>query len=416
MSIQSSNLLLHFLELYFHLSCSRSRHKSGECSGSDQKHVLILGAGMVSSPVVEYLSRDEKISINICSQFKDEADRLANKYPRVRSTLLDINENPGHLAEFCSKSDVVISLLPYALHGEVAQHCIDTKTHLVTASYITNQVQALHESAQNAGITILNEVGLDPGIDHFLALEFIKEAQEKGGSIESFISYCGGLPAPEFSQNPLRYKFSWSPRGALANTLSAARYLNKGQVIDISSGGDLMSSRKDLSFLPGFALEGFPNRDSTKYGDLYGIGTTVQTLLRGTIRYKGFSDCVKAMQMIGLLDTEPHPMLHPNGPEITWVKLMVSNFECSTLDTNSNIFFPLKQRHLIVNMLGLTDPSMFYENLKKRLSERISISADCIEQLGLLDDVPVARMNTPIDTLSYYLSKRLAYGRLRLKP
>lgn len=128
------------------------------------------------------------------------------------------------------------------------------------------------------------------------------------------------MPAPEFSQNPLRYKFSWSPRGALANTLSAARYLNNGQLIDISSGGHLMSSRKDLSFLPGFALEGFPNRDSIKYGDLYGIGSTVQTLLRGTIRYKGFSDCVKAMQTIGLLDTEPHPMLHPNGPDITWVK------------------------------------------------------------------------------------------------
>lgn len=304
---------------------SRSRHKSSESTGSDRKHVLILGAGMVSAPVVEYLSRDDKISINICSQFKDEADRLASKYPRVRSTLLDINENPGHLADLCGKSDVVISLLPYGLHGDVAQHCIDAKTHLVTASYITEKIQALHESAQNAGITILNEVGLDPGIDHFLALEFIKEAQEKGGSIESFVSYCGGLPAPEFSQNPLRYKFSWSPRGALTNTLSAARYLNDGQVVDISSGGHLMSSRKDLSFLPGFALEGFPNRDSTKYGDLYGIGSTVQTLLRGTIRYKGFSDCVKAMQSIGLLDTEPHPMLHPNGPEITWVKLTFLN-------------------------------------------------------------------------------------------
>lgn len=281
---------------------------------------------MVSSPVVEYLSRDDKISINICSQFKDEADRLANKYPRVRSTLLDINENPDHLADLCSKSDVVISLLPYGLHGAVAEHCIDAKTHLVTASYITDQVQALHESAQNAGVTILNEVGLDPGIDHFLALEFIKETQEKGGTIESFVSYCGGLPAPEFSQNPLRYKFSWSPRAALANTFSAARYLDKGQVIDISRGGNLMSSRKDLSFLPGFALEGFPNRDSTKYGDLYGIGSSVQTLLRGTIRYKGFSDCVKAMQTVGLLDAEPHPMLHPHGPEITWVKLTHSEF------------------------------------------------------------------------------------------
>lgn len=274
---------------------------------------------MVSSPLVEYLSRDDKISINICSQFKEESDRLANKYPGVKSTLLNVNENPGHLAELCAKSDVVVSLLPYDLHGFVAEQCIDAKTHLVTASYITDHVRSLHDQARNAGVTILNEVGLDPGIDHFLALEFIKEVQDKGGVIESLISYCGGIPAPEYSNNPLRYKFSWSPRAALVNTLSPARYLNHGQVVEIARGGELMSAPKDLSFLPGFALEGFPNRDSTKYGDLYGIGSNVKTLLRGTIRYKGFSDCIRAMQTLGLIDTEPHPMLHPHGPEITWV-------------------------------------------------------------------------------------------------
>lgn len=92
------------------------------------------------------------------------------------------------------------------------------KTHLVTASYITDHVRSLDQQAKDAGVTILNEVGLDPGIDHLLALEQIKEIHEKGGSIESFISYCGGIPAPEYSNNPLRYKFSWSPRSALVNT------------------------------------------------------------------------------------------------------------------------------------------------------------------------------------------------------
>lgn len=167
----------------------------------------------------------------------------------------------------------------------------------------------------------MNEVGLDPGIDHFLALECIKDVQEKGGTIESFISFCGGLPAPEHSDNALRYKFSWSPRGALVNTLSPAKYLSKGQVVEISGGGDLMSTPKSLKFLPGFALEGFPNRDSTQYAELYGLGTKLQTLIRGTIRYKGFSKCIKSMQLIGLIDPEPHPMLHPGGPDITWVTL-----------------------------------------------------------------------------------------------
>lgn len=303
---------------FFSSSSSRSRQKC-ETSEDGRKQVLILGAGMVSAPVVEYLYRDEKICINVCSHLKEESDRLAGKYPGVKSTYLNVTENPDHLSQLCKDSDVVISLLPYALHGVVAEHCIEGKTHLVTASYITDHVRSLHEAAQKTGVTLLNEVGLDPGIDHFLALECIRDIKDKGGVIESLISYCGGLPAPENSNNPLRYKFSWSPRAALVNTLSAAKYLSRGQVVEILGGGDLMSAPKDLNFLPGFALEGFPNRDSTKYGELYGLGANVSTLLRGTIRYKGFSECIRAMQLLGLIDTEPHPMLHPNGPDITWV-------------------------------------------------------------------------------------------------
>lgn len=111
-----------------------------------RKQVLILGAGMVSAPVVEYLYRDEKLAINICSHIKEESDRLANKYPGVQSTYLNVSESPEHLSELCKESDVVISLLPYALHGLVAEHCIQGKTHLVTASYVTEQVRSLHES------------------------------------------------------------------------------------------------------------------------------------------------------------------------------------------------------------------------------------------------------------------------------
>lgn len=280
---------------------------------------------MVSAPVIEYLHRDKNIHINVCSHNREESDRLANRYIGVKSTYLNVNENPGSLASLCEESDVVISLLPYSLHGLVAEHCIAAKTHLVTASYVTDHVRQLHEQAQQAGITLLNEVGLDPGIDHFLALECIRDVQEKGGVVESFISYCGGLPAPEHSHNSLRYKFSWSPRGALVNTLSAAKYLSKGQIVEISGGGDLMSTPRELDFLPGFALEGFPNRDSTQYRDLYGLGSQVNTLLRGTIRYKGFSECIKSMQLLGLIDTEPHPMLHPNGPEVTWVCFFLNN-------------------------------------------------------------------------------------------
>ncbi|XP_037960737.1 alpha-aminoadipic semialdehyde synthase, mitochondrial [Teleopsis dalmanni] len=363
---------------------SRSRHKvEGENEGD--KKVLVLGAGMVSAPLVEWLHREKDVAITVCSQVKEEADRLANKYSGVNSVYLNVTEGTDHLRELCGRADVVVSLLPYSLHGMVARYCVAEKTHMVTASYLNDEIKDLHDEAKRNNVTIMNEVGLDPGIDHLLALECIHEAQEKGGVIESFVSFCGGLPAPEHSDNALRYKFSWSPRGVLLNTLSAAKYLSKGQIVEISGGGDLMSNPKNLDFLPGFALEGFPNRDSTKYAELYGLGRDIHTLLRGTIRYKGFSESIQPMQLLGLIDPEPHPMLHPNGPDVTW-------------------------RQLVINMLGMADSSIFYENLKQKLVERIG-DADCLESLGLLDDTKVEKLGTPLDTLSHYLSKRLAFER-----
>lgn len=169
----------------------------------------------------------------------------------------------------------------------------------------------------------------------------------------------------------------------LLNTLSAAKYLSKGQVVEISGGGDLMSNPRKLDFLPGFALEGFPNRDSTQYSGLYGLGTGLHTLLRGTIRYSGFSECLREFQLLGLIDTQPHPMLHPSGPEITW-------------------------RQLTTSLLGLTDQSIFYDNLQQRLADRVG-NIEGIIKLGLLEEVPVLKLNTPLDTLSNYLATKLLF-------
>lgn len=360
----------------------RSRHKT-EGSAIGKKQVLVLGAGFVSAPLVEYLHRESNVTIKVGSQIKEEADRLAQRYQGIESVYINVEDESANLQNLCEESDVVVSLLPYSLHGLIAKHCVAGRTHLVTASYLNDEIKALDSVAKEAGVTLMNEVGLDPGIDHLLALECIQEVQEKGGVVESFVSFCGGLPAPEHSDNPMRYKFSWSPRGVLLNTLSAAKYLSKGQVVEISGGGDLMTAPRDLDFLPGFALEGFPNRDSTKYQDLYGL-SGVHTLIRGTIRYKGFSESIKPMQLLGLIDPNPHPMLHPHGPEVTW-------------------------RQLIINLLGLQDAEMFYENLKNRLAERVG-NTDGIEQLGLLEDTQLVKMGTPLDTLSHYLSGKLAFG------
>ncbi|XP_063822481.1 alpha-aminoadipic semialdehyde synthase, mitochondrial [Ostrinia nubilalis] len=357
---------------------TRSRHK---VEGSEQQAtVVILGSGLVSAPVVEYLSRDKNIAVTIASQVKEEADALAERYG-VRSEYLEANDADA-LKSFASRARLVVSLLPYDLHGAVAKACISAGAHMVTASYVRPEVQELHESAKNANITLLNEVGLDPGIDHLLALECIHDIQNHGGRIDSFVSYCGGLPAPEFSDNALRYKFSWNPRGVLLNTISEAKYLSKGQIVEVLSGGELMSVARDLDFLPGLAFEGFPNRDSTIYSKLYGV-EDAHTMFRGTLRYKGFAETMKALQLFGLIDPNPHPSLHPEGPKITW-------------------------RQFACELLGLMDSSIFYENLRSRLAERIGAAgAHALESLGLLDDERVLKCNTPLDTVSHYLSKRL---------
>lgn len=349
-----------------------------------KKRVVIFGAGRVAAPLVEYLHRDSSVLITIACEQKDLADELANKYPGVESIYMNAIENEAGLYELVSRSEIAVSILPANLHHIVAKVCIASGTHMVTASYVSEEMKKLHNKAAAAGVTILNEVGLDPGVDHLLALECIQDTKALGGRITSFESFCGGLPAPEFSDNPLRYKFSWSPRGALLNTVSAARYLRKGQIVEINAGGDLMTSTKELDFLPGFNLEGFPNRDSTVYTKLYGIEDAM-TVLRGTIRYKGFAQAARILQSIGLLDTNPNPTLHTQGPDTTW-------------------------RQFICELVGLDNSNILYDSLRAKIADRTGseFAFDLLEELGLLSNTSVLKQGNPLDTLTYHLANELA--------
>nr|CAH7757252.1 unnamed protein product [Callosobruchus chinensis] len=373
--------------LFMHTSLffRKMRHKDSY-KGDNSKNVLIVGAGRVAAPLVEYLNRDKNLGITVACDSQNRFFQLS-LFLGIESVYLNAADNHAALQELVSKSNVVVSILPADLHPTVAKACINAKVHMVTASYMANEIKDLHQAASQAGVTILNEVGLDPGIDHLLALECIEEAKEGGGRITSFESFCGGLPAPEFSNNPLRYKFSWSPHRALLNTLSPARYIRKGQVVEISEGGELMRAAKQLDFLPGFNLEGFPNRDSIPYAKYYGIEDAT-TILRGTLRYHGFSQAARELQSVGLLDTQQHPALHSQGPEITW-------------------------RHLICNLLGLEDDTILLGNLRSKIVERTGseFSVELLEELGLLDDKLVVKKGSPLDTLTHYLTSMLSLGK-----
>uniref|UniRef100_A0A671Q9H0 Alpha-aminoadipic semialdehyde synthase, mitochondrial-like n=1 Tax=Sinocyclocheilus anshuiensis TaxID=1608454 RepID=A0A671Q9H0_9TELE len=282
------------------------------------KRVLLLGAGYVSGPVIKYLTRDAGTQVTVASNLLNQAEDMAAKYTNTIAVMLDITCQESHLESLIKDHDIVISMLPYAFHPQVAKHCIKMKVNMVTASYLSPAMKELQKNAEDAGITIVNEMGLDPGIDHMLAMECIDQAKADGCTVESYSSFCGGLPAPECSDNPLRYKFSWSPYGVLLNTISPAIYLKDNQVVSVPPGGALLDVTKPMDFMPGFNLEGFPNWDSTKYAQPYGI-ESAHTLIRGTLRFRGFSSAMNGFVKLGLINTEPCPLLGHTASPVSWL-------------------------------------------------------------------------------------------------
>ena len=202
--------------------------------------VLLLGSGFVAKPTVDILSQDPNIEVTVACRTLSKAKELAGD--KAQAISLDVNDTEA-LDAAVAKFDLVISLIPYTFHVNVVKSAIKNKKHVITTSYINPQLKALEKEIENAGITVMNEIGLDPGIDHLYAVKAIEDVHKQGGKVKSFLSYCGGLPAPENSDNPLGYKFSWSSRGVLLALRNAAKYWQDGQIVDVKSE-DLMATAK----------------------------------------------------------------------------------------------------------------------------------------------------------------------------
>ncbi|KAM6137098.1 LOW QUALITY PROTEIN: alpha-aminoadipic semialdehyde synthase, mitochondrial [Pterocles gutturalis] len=362
-----------------------SREYSQSLKMGNKKRVLLLGSGYVSGPVLEYLTRDSNVAITVASVMNEQLEQLTKKYNNVTSVHMDVIKHEEKLSSLV-KHDLVISLLPYSAHPVVARKCIDNKVNLVTASYLTPAMKELQESAEAAGITVISEMGLDPGLDHMLAMECIDKAKDVGATVVSYTSFCGGLPAPEHSDNPLRYKFSWSPQGVLLNTVQSATYLKKrrGEIINIPAGGALLDCTP-MDFFPGLNLEGFPNRDSTKYAEPYGI-QTAHTLLRGTLRYKGYSKTMGGCKL-GLINPDPYPLLNSTMPSLTWKELM-----CKLVGIK------LTAEHHVLKEAVLSK----LENDRSQL--------EAVEWLGLLGDEPVPAADSIVEALAKHMELKLPFG------
>jgi alpha-aminoadipic semialdehyde synthase len=273
-------------------------------------------------------------------------------------------------------------MVPYEYHPLVARHCIATGINMVTSSYISPELAGLHGEAVEAGVTIMNECGLDPGIDHMLAMDVINGVIDSGNKVVHFESWCGGLPYYKFADNPLRYKFSWSPVGVLKAACNPARYLWNDEIVDVPAGGGVMDVAKpmeDVFHSSRLPLECYPNRDSLHYKDLYKI-PDAHSIIRGTIRYKGYCSTVSGLIKLGLLDNERLSILVPEAARLNWVDLI-------TLLMSSG------PHSSVLAALG--------GDMEKYQS---------IKELGLLSEEPVDMMGTPLKSLAAHLEKRLEIG------
>ncbi|RKP34903.1 Saccharopine dehydrogenase-domain-containing protein, partial [Dimargaris cristalligena] len=294
---------------------------SVKVTSREPRRVLLLGSGMVAKPLVDYLTRQPDIHVTVASNAPADAAALVQGKSNATSVPLDIGNGQGDLSltldPLLKQSDVLVSFVPAPLHPALAQRCIALGKSMVTASYISPAMHQLDSAARQAGVIIMNEIGLDPGIDHLTAMKIIDEAHRRGGRVRSFISWCGGLPAPEASggSNPFGYKFSWSPRGVLTAGRNPAQFKMNGRVHTIDGPQLLATGFPDVPLYTGFALEGLANRDSLQYVDTYGLGPveSMDTMFRGTLRYQGYSDLMDGLARLGLLSTDP---LSTSGPAI----------------------------------------------------------------------------------------------------
>ncbi len=263
------------------------------------KRILILGAGLVAGPLVRYFLERPDYAVTVADVDSTRAQKLTAGHPRGEAKPLAIEDRKA-LSDEVGRADLVVSMVPYTFHPKVAEVCVDFGKDMVTASYVSPAMRALDGPARAKGVVLLNEIGLDPGIDHMEAMRIIHGIKDEGGEISSFKSYCGGLPAPESNTNPFGYKFSWSPRGVLLASKSSARFLEDGEIVSIP-GEKLFENCRRVS-VEGFgAFEGYPNRDSVPYREVYGIPES-RTVLRGTLRYPGWCETLKAIQDLGYLD------------------------------------------------------------------------------------------------------------------
>jgi len=252
------------------------------------KKILVIGAGRSAVTLIKYLLDNAEVNnwnVTVADFSEELAKQAVNNHPNAKAIFFNVTDVVQREDEITA-ADIAISMLPPAMHIMVAEDCVRLGKNLVTASYVSKEILALDEKAKKAGVLLLNEIGLDPGIDHMSAMQVIDEIKENGGELTSFKSFCGGLVHPDFDNNPWNYKFTWNPRNVVLAGQGNAKFLENGKEKTIAYF-DLFTTTEQMTILEAGAFEGYANRDSISYKKAYGLDD-ISTLFRGTLRKIGF--------------------------------------------------------------------------------------------------------------------------------
>ena len=343
------------------------------------KKVLVLGAGLVAGPLVRYLLNVDEFTVTVASRTVEKAQALIGGSSNGVALSLNVKDEAA-LEALIADHDLSISLLPYVYHPTVAALCVKHHKQMVTTSYVKPEMQALDAQAKEAGVILLNEIGVDPGIDHMSAMEVVHQIEAKGGKLISFTSNTGGLPAPDANDNPFGYKFSWAPRGVVLAGKNPAKFLKDGEVVDVP-GPELFSYHWPCE-IKGFGeLEVYPNRDSMPYVETYRI-LTVTSMFRGTLRYPGWCDTLKKIVDLGLLDEAERDDI----AGLTFGQLLARLIDSDGVDLRSDL----------AQFLGISSD---FETMTK------------LEWLGLLSDEAIPAADTTyLDVVASRMLTRMEYA------
>ena len=346
------------------------------------KKVVVFGAGLVVRAHVRYLL-DHDFQVTVASRTVSKAQDILNGHPHGTPMAFDITVEPEKLEEIIAEHDLAVSLLPWQFHPQVARACLNQGKHMDTTSYVKEEMSALDAEAKERGVILFNELGVDPGIDHMTAMQVIDRVQSEGGEITTFQSYCGGLPAPEANDNPYGYKFSWSPRGVILAGLNNARYRRDAQIVEVP-GEELFDHVWDVPVTiegQAFTLQGYPNRDSMPYTEVYGIDPR-DVMFRGTLRFPSWCAIQKQTARLGWLATEGIDGLEGR----TYADLTA---QLSALDGT--------------------------DDLKAKVASRLGVEADGpevsgMEWLGLFSGDPLPGPPAPVDILTQRMLEKMSYN------